>query len=292
MDQRRSELEALAGSIKDRCREIERVEARVRSLQDSVRDLEEEARRLREIQASEAAHMCTLALTVATRPEPSFPSEPPVASMDAMSRSVSSPSGEDDGGTPEPAASPSRQPRSNSSSRWRRFWRQRASRFNRALQGAETMGAAPRLPASRVELEGVHRLGIPSLVTMSEAKVEAILRGRARGIRTRLDLGFRHLSPRVRRFSVIRPASVPFRADPGGNAPRGFAPAVRELAHRSISKMGRPLNRNEIVDLVSRSGMPLPKNNLKQKVSKILLEDPDLVNVRGAGYTIRVRQNP
>ena len=131
---------------------------------------------------------------------------------------------------------------------------------------------------------------LPFLATLSDAKVEAILRGRARGIRNRVDLGFRLLSPRVRCFSVIRRGSVPFRADPGGNAPRGFAAAVRELARVSIKRTGRPMDRTEIVDIVSGSGMPLPRNNLKQKVSKILLVDPELGNVRGVGYTIKERQ--
>ena len=72
-----------------------------------------------------------------------------------------------------------------------------------------------------------------------------------------------------------------------GRAPRGFGRAVRSIAHDSIAAAARPLRRAQIVSAVAKSGIPVPAKSLAQKVSKILVNDPDLVNIKGKGYWFR-----
>ena len=72
-----------------------------------------------------------------------------------------------------------------------------------------------------------------------------------------------------------------------GRAPRGFGNAVRSIARRDIAAAAKPLRRAEIVSAVKGSGIPVPAKNLAQKVSKALVNDPDLVNIRGKGYWFR-----
>ena len=73
-----------------------------------------------------------------------------------------------------------------------------------------------------------------------------------------------------------------------GRAPDGFAGMVRDVAYRCLAAIDRPIDRNEVYEVLILTGLPLPKIAAKAKISKILAMDPKLINDRRMGYLLSI----